>query len=257
MPEPENIEPEKETVAIEAHQRQKRGRKALPKDLPRVEVIHDIDESKKVCGCGTHLSRIGEEVSEKLDIIPAVIRVICHIRPKYACRHCEGLGTQGATVKIALPPKQIIPKGIATAGLLAHILTAKFCDALPFYPQENQFTRLGAEVNRATMCNWAMHASEACQPALELLHREIRSGPLLCMDETTVQVLKEPSRDPTTKSYMWVCRGGLPGKEGVMYRYSPTRSAEVAKELSQGYAGVVQTDGYAGYPYNAIYQNTA
>lgn len=249
MPEPADIEPEKETVTIDAHQRQKRGRKTLSEDLPRVEVVHDIDESEKICGCGHHLSRIGEEVSEKLDIIPAVIRVICHIRPKYACRHCEGLETKGATVKIAPPPKQIIPKGIATAGLLAHILTAKFCDALPFYRQEKQFIRLGAEVNRATMCNWAIHASEVCQPVLELLHREIRSGPLLCMDETSVQVLNEPGRAPTTKSYMWVCRGGLPGKEGVLYRYSPTRSGDVAQELSQGYAGVVQTDGYAGYDF--------
>ena len=249
MPEPTEIEPEEETVEIGAHQRHKRGRKPLPEDLPRVDVIHDIDENEKVCGCGTHLSKIGEDVSEKLDIIPAVIRVIRHIRPKYACRQCEGLETKGATVKIAPPPKQIIPKGIASAGLLAHILTAKFCDALPFYRQEKQFTRLGVEVNRASMCNWAMHAAEACQPVLELLHREIRSGPLLNMDETTVQVLVEPGRAPTTKSYMWVCRGGPPGKQGVLFHYAPTRSSDVAKLLVKDYAGVVQTDGYAGYDF--------
>ncbi len=249
MPEPAEIEPNEEAVEVEAHRRQKRGRKPLPEDLPRVDVVHDIDESEKVCGCGAHLSKIGDDVSEKLDIIPAVIRVVRHIRPKYACRKCEGLETKGSTVKIAPPPKQIIPKGIATAGLLAHILTAKFCDALPFYRQERQFARLGAEVNRATMCNWAMHAAEACQPVLELLHREIRSGPLLNMDETTVQVLDEPGRAPTTKSYMWVCRGGPPGKLGVLYHYDPTRSSEVAKELVQGYSGVVQTDGYAGYDF--------
>jgi transposase len=249
MPEPEAIEPEEEAVEVEAHRRQKRGRKPLPEDLPRVEVIHDIDENEKVCGCGAHLSKIGEDVSEKLDIIPAVIRVIRHIRPKYACRKCEGLETEGATVKIAPPPKQIIAKGIATAGLLAHILTAKFCDALPFYRQEKQFARLGAEVNRATMCNWAMHAAEACQPVLELLLREIRSGPLLNMDETTIQVLDEPGRAPTTKSYMWVCRGGPPGKQGVLYHYDPTRSSDVAKLLLQGYTGVVQTDGYPGYDF--------
>lgn len=249
MPEPAEIEPERETVEVEAHSRQKRGRKRLPEELPRVDVIHDIDASEKVCSCGANLSRIGEDVSEKLDIIPAVIRVIRHIRPKYACRKCEGLETEGSTVKIAPPPKQIIPKGIATAGLLAHILTAKFCDALPFYRQEKQFDRLGADINRATMCNWAMHAAEACQPVLELLHREIRSGPLLNLDETTVQVLDEPGRAPTTKSYMWVCRGGPPGKLGVWYHYAPTRSSEVAKQLLQGYSGAVQTDGYAGYDF--------
>jgi transposase len=249
MPEPAETEPERETVEVPAHSRQKSGRKPLPAALPRVDVIHDIDEAEKTCGCGTTLSRIGEDVSEKLDIIPAVIRVIRHIRPKYACRQCEGLETDGAAVKIAPPPKQIIDKGIATAGLLAHILIAKFCDALPFYRQEKQFDRLGADLGRATMCNWAMKAADACRPVLELLHREIRSGPLINIDETTVQVLAEPGRAPTTKSYMWVCRGGPPGKPGILYHYAPSRSAAVAKALLQSYAGVVQTDGYAGYDF--------
>jgi transposase len=249
MPEPDETLPERETVEVPAHSRQKSGRKPLPAALPRIDVIHDIDEAEKTCGCGTTLSRIGEDVSEKLDIIPAVIRVIRHIRPKYACRQCEGLETEGATVKIAPPPKQIIDKGIATAGLLAHILTAKFCDALPFYRQEKQFDRLGADLNRATMCNWAMKAADSCRPVLDLLHREIRSGPLINIDETTVQVLAEPGRAPTTKSYMWVCRGGSPGKPGILYHYAPSRSATVAKALLQDYAGVVQTDGYAGYDF--------
>jgi transposase len=91
MPEPARIEPEREDVNIPAHTRQKRGRRPLPAELPRVEVIHDIDEAEKTCGCGAALSRIGEDVSEKLDIIPAVIQVIRHIRPKYACRQCEGV----------------------------------------------------------------------------------------------------------------------------------------------------------------------
>lgn len=175
--------------------------------------------------------------------------MIRHIRPKYACRKCEGVETEGTTVKIAEPPKQIIPKSIATAGLLAHILTAKFCDALPFYRQEKQFTRLGTELGRATMCNWAMQVAEACQPVLELLHREIRSGPLINLDETTVQVLAEPGRKPTTKSSMWVCRGGLPGQPGIWDHYAPSRSSSVAMDLLHGYSGIVQTDGYSGYDF--------
>lgn len=249
MPEPAEIEPAKEEIQVEAHIRKRRGRKPLPADLPRVEVVHDIDDKDKTCGCGATLTRVGEEVSEKLDIIPAVIQVIRHIRPKYACKGCEGLETEGATVKIAAPPRQIIAKGIATAGLLAHILTAKFCDALPFYRQEKQFDRLGAEIGRATMCNWAMQAAQACQPVLELLHREIRSGPLINIDETTVQVLAEPGRAPTTKSYMWIVRGGASGKPGVRYHYAPSRAGEVAKVLLKDYSGVVQTDGYSGYDY--------
>ena len=164
MPEPDPESIPEEQVEIPAHTRKKSGRKPLPEKLPRVEVIHDIDEQEKVCACGAQLTRIGEEVSEKLDIIPAIIRVIKHIRPQYSCKACEGVEDDGPTVKIAPVPPQIIPKGIASGGLLAHVLTAKFEDALPFYRQEKQFTRLGVELGRATMCNWAMKAAEAARP---------------------------------------------------------------------------------------------
>jgi transposase len=112
IPEPE-VGPEQETVEVPAHTREKSGRRKLPENLPRVEVVHDIPEEEKICACGGEMEKIGEDVSEKLDIIPAVIRVIRHIRPKYACKQCEGIETEGPVVKIAPPPKQIIEKGIA------------------------------------------------------------------------------------------------------------------------------------------------
>ena len=248
MPEPE-VEAEEEEVEVPTHQRKKPGRKKLPAALPRVEVVHDIDEAEKVCGCGDTLDRIGEDISEKLDVIPAVIRVIRHIRPKYACKKCQGLETDGPVVKIAPPPKQIRAKSIATAGLLAYIIIAKFCDALPFYRQERQFDRIGAEISRANMCNWAMKVAAACQPLLVLLQQEIRSGPLINIDETTVQVLHEPGRAASTKSYMWVCRGGAPENPGLFFHYAPSRSSDVAKALLKGYSGVVQSDGYSGYDF--------
>jgi transposase len=254
MPEPE-VEPKTETREVAAHQRQKPGRKPLPAELPRVEVVHDIPESAKVCACGAHLSRIGEETSEKLDIIPAVIQVIKIVRPKYACKQCEGLETEGAVVKIAPAPKQLVDKGIASAGLLAHIITAKFCDALPFYRQERQFDRLGVVVSRATMCNWAMKVADKCRPLLDLLKQHLRSGPLINMDETHVQVLQENGRSPSTKSYMWVCRGGLPDKPGLLYHYAPSRAGQVAADLLANYRGVVQTDGYAGYDFLDLVKN--
>jgi len=249
MPEPEDIEkePEEEHVEVPAHSRKKRGRKPLPEELPRVEVVHDIAEEEKVCQCGSHLSRIGEEISEKLDLIPAIIRVIKHIRPKYSCTSCEGVEDDGATVKIAPVPPQIIPKGIASGGLLAHILCAKFEDALPFYRQEKQFYRLGVDLGRATMCNWAIKAAEQCAPLLELLRSEILSGPLVNADETTVQVLAESGRSPTAQSYMWVFRGGDPHSSAVLYQYHPSRSGDVAHSFLRGYQGAVQTDGYSGY----------
>lgn len=249
MPEPDDIEQESEEkkVEIPAHLRKKKGRKPLPEDLPRVEVVHDIAEEEKVCPCGAELSRIGEETSEKLDLIPAIIRVIKHIRPKYSCKSCEGVEDEGPTVKIAPVPPQIIPKGIASGGLLAHILCAKFEDALPFYRQEKQFARLGVDLNRAAMCSWAMKVASHSIPLIELLKKDLLSGPLINADETTIQVLDEPGRSPTSKSYMWVYSGGVSSSPVLLYEYHPRRSGDVAAAMLQNYTGAVQTDGYKGY----------
>ena len=240
-------EENKQEVPVAAHTRKKRGRKPLPENLPRIEVVHDLPEAEKVCACGCRLTKIGEEVSEKLDYIPAKLQVIRHIRYKYACKGCEGVDSDGGAVKIAPPPVQIIPKGIATPGLVAQILVSKFCDALPFYRQEKIFTRLGIEIPRATMANWAIHVAERCRPLMEILRSEILSGPLVNIDETTVQVLKEPGRANTTKSYMWVFRGGPSDKPALVFQYHPTRGGQVPKDCLNGYQGYVQTDGYSGY----------
>src|SRR6056297_18336 len=240
-------EPAEEQITVYEHTRKKRGRKPLPKDLPVKEVIHDIDEDEKVCSCGERLSHCGQETSEKLDIIPAKMQIIRHVRYKYACKSCEGTEDEGPTVKIAPNPPQIIPKGIATPGLLAHILVSKFEDALPFYRQEKIFARQGVELGRATMCGWAVKAADQCEPLLEMLGKEIRSGPLINIDETPVQVMNEPGRANTTKSYMWVFRGGPPGKSGVIYQYHPTRAGKVPLEFLKDYQGYAQTDAYRGY----------
>lgn len=247
--EAESIEEKKEEVSltIPEHSRKRPKRKHLPPDLPRIDVIHDIDESEKVCACGAELSKIGEEVCEKLDIIPAKIQVIRHIRPKYACKSCEGVESQGPTVVIAPPPPQIIPKGIATPGLLAHVAVSKYVDALPLYRQEKIFERHGIELSRSTMAGWMVMLAQSCQPVMDLLYKELRSGPLINIDETPVQVLKEPGRANTTKSYMWVFRGGPPDKPAVIFRYSPTRSGDVPREVLQGYRGYCQTDAFSGY----------
>jgi transposase len=241
--------PEAKEVEVSAHSRKPGGRRPLPEDLPRIEVIHDISDEEKVCGCGSHLSRIGEEVSEKLDIVPARMQVIRYIRYKYACKSCEGIESEGAVVKTAELPPQIIPQGIATPGLLAQILTAKFVDSLPLYRQEKIYQRLGVELSRATMANWAIQVAQKCQPLIELLEGEIKSGTVINIDETTVQVMKEPGRSDKTKSYMWIFRGGDPEKPALIYQYHMTRAGDVARRFLSGYEGYVQTDGYSGYDY--------
>jgi transposase len=160
-----NSESEDEEIIIPEHIRKKPGRKSLPEDLERIEIVHDISEEEKQCGCGCKMSRIGEETSEQLEMIPAQFYVVRHIRPKYACLNCEGLESaegEGA-VKIAPVAVQLIPKSIATPSLLSHIFVSKYCDSLPFYRQEKQFDRLGVPLSRGTMCVWAMKVSEKCK----------------------------------------------------------------------------------------------
>jgi len=236
-----------EEITVPSHKRKKSGRKPLPENLPRIDVIHDLKEEEKQCACGCALTKIGEEVCEKLDIVPAKMQVIRHIRYKYACKHCEGVESEEGAVKTAPLPAQIIPQGIATPGLLAHIITAKFVDSLPFYRQEGMFERIGVELGRATMANWAIQVGDRCKPLLELFVTGIRSGPLINMDETTVQVLKEPDRKNTAKSYMWVFRGGSHEHPLIVYQYHTTRSGNVVLDFIGEYEGYVQTDAYSGY----------
>jgi transposase len=240
-------EQKEKTVDVPAHRRKKGGRKPLPENLPRVDVVHDISDEEKMCACGHMMSRIGHDECEKLDYIPAKIQVIRHIRPKYACKHCEGVESDGPTVKIAPPAIQLIPKSIATEGLLAHIFTSKFADGLPLYRQQKIFARHGLELSRSTMAGWAIEASNRCRPLMELLAAEIRGGPVINVDETTLQVLKEPGRRNTSKSYMWLYRGGLPEKPVLVYQYASIRSGQVAQDFIGDFEGYLQADAFSGY----------
>jgi len=237
-----------ETVTVAEHERKKGGRKALDEKIPREEIVHDIPEEEKQCGCGAKLKRIGEDVSERLQVIPEQIFVERHIRPKYACRVCEGSGDEGKpAVRMAPAVPSIIPKSIVTAGLLAFVLVNKFVDHLPFYRQEKRFERIGIRISRQDMSNWLRKAYEAIVPLLELLKGHIRAGPVIQMDETPVQVLGEPERENTRKSYMWVAGGGLPEQPALYYAYHETRESRHVREFVDGFAGYLQSDGYSAY----------
>ncbi|MCP4628140.1 MAG: transposase, partial [bacterium] len=140
-------------------------------------------------------------------------------------------------VSIAPMPEQLLPKSIASAGLMAYIITAKYADALPLYRQEQIFKRLGVDIARQTMSAWVIKTAQRCAPLVELLRSEIRSGPLIQMDETGVQVLKEPGRQASTKSYMWIFRGGAPENPSLIFQYHPQRSSSVAEQFLEGYQG--------------------
>jgi transposase len=240
----------KETTEVRSHTRKKRGRKPLPAHIDREEIIHDLTEADKSCPCcGKERPLIGEVISEELDIIPPKMIVNKHIRKKYGPCNCDGFSEKEIPeIKTAPLPPRLIPQGIASAGLVAYSVTAKFCDAVPFYRQSRIFERLDIELSRATVCNWAMLAAERCKPLIDCMIDEIRGGPIIRMDETSLQVLKEPGRKAESKSYMWVTMGyTAEEKPLLLYQYHPTRSHEVPKGLLENYSGFLQTDGYKAY----------
>ena len=170
------------------------------------------------------------------------------IRPKYACRNCEGTEEEEKpVVRIAPVEPSIVPKGIASPSLLSTVITYKFERHLPYYRQEQMYEQIGADISRQDMSNWQQKVYETLTPLFELLKRAVKSGPVIQMDETTVQVIGEETRADTQKSYMWLARGGPADKKVIWYEYHPTRAAYNAKAFLEGYSGYLQTDGYSGY----------
>jgi len=231
-----------ETISVPAHERGKRGRKKLSAQLPRVEIVHDIPEQEKVCARdGTTLERIGEEVCEQLEVIPAKVRVLRHIRPKYACPCCR----QG--VWIAAAPVAIFPKSIATPSLLAQIITAKFVDGIPLYRQEPQFSRMGIPLGRGTMALWAIRLGGTfVVPLINLLNELLLAETLIHCDETRLQVLKS-DKAPTADHWIWVRAAGPPGRRIVLFDYDASRRGTVPMRLLAGFKGILLTDGYGVY----------
>jgi len=235
-------EPEAET-GPEPRRRGRPVRKPLPPELPREEVIHELPVEERVCGeDGSDLVEIGREISEQLDIVPAQVRVIRNVRIKYGCPRCqEGVKTT------PLPP-QPLPKSMASAGMLAYVLTSKYADGLPLYRMEGMLKRIGVEIPRSTLASWAVKAGTGLvQPLINLMQERALASGYIQMDETPVQVLKEPGRKPTTKSTMWVWKTGPPAKPIILFDYDPSRSQSVPERLLMGFKGYLQTDGYSGY----------
>ncbi|MCL2879623.1 MAG: IS66 family transposase [Treponema sp.] len=241
-------ETKNEKQEVKSYIRHKAGRKAIDPKIERREKIIDIPEDEKMCACGHGMVRIGEETSEKLHIEQPVIYVEKTVRPKYACRHCEGTEDEGRpAVRIAPVPPSIIPRSIASASLLSYIMIQKYQDHIPFHRQEAQFLRIGADVSRQDMSNWQQNVYAFLEPLYSILKKTIKTGPVMRMDETTAQVMGEEGRDDTRTSYIWLAKGGPPGKVVVLYEYRATHEAKHAKELLEGFSGYLQTDGNESY----------
>ncbi|MBN1499004.1 MAG: IS66 family transposase [Spirochaetes bacterium] len=243
-------EVQEDKIKIRSYIRHKRGRKPLPDFLKRKEVIHDLPPEEKKCPCcGRERKFLGSDTSEDIEFYPARIKVIRHRVMKYGECNCEDFVNSGLPGVIsAKKPPRLIPGSIASASILAQVITAKYADGLPFYRQSKIFKRFEIDISRSTMCNWTLLAAEKCKKLIDLLKTDIQSCPVIQMDETTLQVLREPGRPPNTKSYMWVILGrSAEQRLAVLFIYDPSRSGNVAEEILGDFNGFLQTDGYAGY----------
>ena len=227
---------------VAAHRRARPVRAPLPESLERVDIDHELAQSERTCPHhGVELERFAEVVSEQLDIVPAKVRVLRHIRGKYRCPSCEG------HLRTAALPAQPLPKSFASPGLLAFIVTAKYVDGLPLYRQQQQFGRIGVELSRTTLARWVVGMGELVVPLMNLLHEELLGRAYVLMDETTVQVLKEPGKAPESKSQLWAMMSPGPEPPIVVFEYDPTRAGDVPRRLLAGFCGALHTDGYSGY----------
>ncbi len=227
-----------------ATRKRRTNRGALPPHLPRIESIVDIEDKTCPC-CKGLLHRIGEDVSEKLDVIPAQFRVLVVRRPKYACRACEAVVVQ------APAPARLIEGGLPTEATVAHVLVSKYADHLPLYRQAQIYQRQGVALDRSTLADWVGRAAWHLRPVHERILADLRSSTKLFDDDTTAPVL-DPGRGRTKTGQLWAyARDDRPwggsGPPAVAYVYAPNRKAEQPIAHLAGFTGVLQVDGYAGY----------
>ncbi|MFT7014082.1 MAG: transposase [Pseudohongiellaceae bacterium] len=234
------IEAELERVSITPQQRERKKpkRQALPQDLPRTEIHHEPDNTNCACGCA--MTRIGEDVSEKLDYQPGTFSVERHIRGKWCCRDCDSL--------IQAPvAAHIIDKGIPTTGLLAQVLISKYADHLPLYRQEQQFARSGVMIPRSTLADWVGRCGVELQPLVDALREQLLEQAVLHADETPVAMLA-PGKQRTHKAYVWAYAATRYSPiQGVVYDFRPSRAGKESRDFLADWQGKLVCDDYSGY----------
>jgi len=232
-PAPEEKEPEKD-------KKKGHGRRPLPGHLPRQRIEHPVDKEKLVCkGCGGRLEKIGEEVSEQLEYIPASFYVKQHVRMKYACKCCQ------ENVVISEYPSQPVEKGIPGPGLIAHVITSKYCDHLPLNRQEMIFKRNGLDIRRSTLADWVKYGSDLLEPLYKTMKNAVLKSKKIHTDDIPVPV-QDPLCQGTKTGRLWVYSGDEDHPYDV-YDYTADRSSRRPKDFLDGYKGYLQADAYKGY----------
>jgi len=221
-------------------------RQPLPANLPRREIRHEPEDT--TCGCGKAMQRIGEDVAEKLDYQPGVFTVERHVRGKWVCSCCEKL------VQAPVAP-HVIDKGLATCGLLAQVLVAKYLDHLPLYRQEHIFERAGLAIARSTLAQWVGECGVQLQPLVDALAAEMLGHDVLHADETPVAMLK-PGHGKTHRAYLWsYCTTQFNPMKAVVFDFADSRGGQHVRsflglpgsEQHPGWKGKLVTDDFSGY----------
>ncbi|MGL4508102.1 MAG: IS66 family transposase [Aeromonas sobria] len=237
-----------ELIPIDAAARRP-GRNRLPDHLPHSREEHLPANTHCDCPqCGGALKRLGEDVSEELEYVPARFRVVRHVRPKFACGRCE-------TIVQAPAPSRPIMGGLPGPGLLAHVLTAKYCDHLPLYRQSAIYAREGVRLERSTLADWVAGSADLLDPLVQALSRYVRAGEKIHADDTPLPVLA-PGRGRTRTGRLWVyVRDDRPAAgtaaPAVWFAYSPDRRGAYPQEHLRDFSGIVQADAFAGF--DALY----
>ena len=212
------------------------GRRPLPASLPRQRVEIDVPDADQVCACGTAKARIGETVSEKLDYVPASVRVLQTVRPKYACPACH----EGVTVAPA--PPQAVERSLASEGLLAYVVVSKYLDHLPLYRLERIFQREHLDLSRATLCGWVADVATALAPIGDELRRQVTAAGYLQTDDTPVTILEDTG---SRKGRIWTYLDPLTPQ--VVFDATRTHERDGPAAFLSGFAGDLQADAYTGY----------
>ena len=246
---PSAPEPNLQEVSNYRRKKFKGQRAELLKDIPHDTVICGLEEDERFCEkCGTPLKSIGREfIRTEIEFIPAKVRVIDYYREAYECRKCR---KEGLTYIEKSPmPYPVVQHSMASPSTVAHIMYEKYVNALPLYRQEREWASLGVKLTRATMSNWIMVASRNwLKPLTNLMHQKLIGEKYIHADETPVQVLMEPGRKNTSKSYMWLYSTYSGSQTPIrLFDYRPSRSGDCPQNFLKGFKGYLHTDCYKGY----------
>ena len=244
---PEKEEPELDEITYKRRKKKGLNKKSFD-DLPVETIEYKLSEEEGNCPeCGNHLHEMSKEIRKELKVIPAQVKIVEHVKYVYTCRQCEkeNIKTPVITAKM---PNPVLKGSFVSPSLMAYTMHRKYSEAVPLYRQEQQFNNFGIELSRQNLANWVIHGSNTwLKPLYDRMHEILLEEEIIYADETTMQVLDEKDKKPTTKSYMWMYATGKHSKQIFLYEYQSSRSSNHPKNFLKGFKGFLQTDGYAGY----------